>query len=43
VRWEESFRQEAEARADEAWAAEVTAVESRWGRGGNKLRTYALF
>ena len=41
--WEEVYRREAEACADEAWAAEVTAPGSRWGRGGNKLRTYALF
>ena len=39
--WEEVYRREAEACADEEWAAEVTAPGSRWGRGGNKLRTYA--
>jgi hypothetical protein len=43
IKWEVIFQQEADARADDAWKAELDAERSRHGRGGNKLRTYATF
>ena len=41
-RWEDDIREALERKAIDEWTQALTRQEAKWGKGGNKLRTYAL-